>query len=440
MDPAYATRSATQEVPGDAAARAVAAPALFPRRQGGRAWPRWWTTTTRTLKLKLTRRAEEGPGRVPEVDLRRGGRCGSLRFRSAPPQTRMLVQFRDVMRLPGRALLRLPATLLAALLAHPSAAAGLRSRSSSIPTWPATWTTWARSPCCTPWPTSARRRSWPWASPRATNTWGPAWTRSTPGTAGRTSRSAISAGSRWAIRRTQASRTESKYAAAVAKAFPHDLAKSSDAPDAALLYRKVLAAQADASVVIVSVGFLTNLKSLLDTPADAISPLDRRGARPAQGPALGLHGREVSGRAIRQRRRRVQPAHRHGGLGPGPRRLAHADRPVRLRDRHAGDDRASGCGRCRSRIPCAPPIFISTGWRTARAGIRRPCCTRSGERRAYWTESETGLCLMHVRGRSGYNEWIPTAAQEPPLPDREDAPGGRRPCHRRLDDAAARYC
>ena len=27
---------------------------------------------------------------------------------------------------------------------------------------------------------------------------------------------------------------------------------------------------------------------------------------------------------------------------------------------------------------------------------------------AYWTESETGLALMHVFGRSGYNEWIPT--------------------------------
>jgi inosine-uridine nucleoside N-ribohydrolase len=66
--------------------------------------------------------------------------------------------------------------------------------------------------------------------------------------------------------------TESKYTAAVGKAFPHRLAKSSDAPDAALLYRKVLAAQPDASVVIVSVGFLSNLRSLLDTPPDAISP------------------------------------------------------------------------------------------------------------------------------------------------------------------------
>src|SRR5438477_2520601 len=65
----------------------------------------------------------------------------------------------------------------------------------------------------------------------------------------------------------------SKYAEAVARAFPHRLARSSDAPEAALLYRKVLAAQPDASVVIVSVGFLTNLRALLDTPADGVSPL-----------------------------------------------------------------------------------------------------------------------------------------------------------------------
>ncbi|HEV7500828.1 MAG TPA: nucleoside hydrolase, partial [Vicinamibacteria bacterium] len=63
----------------------------------------------------------------------------------------------------------------------------------------------------------------------------------------------------------------SKYAEAVGRSFPHRLARSSDAPDAALLYRRILAAQPDASVVIVSVGFLTNLKALLDTPPDAIS-------------------------------------------------------------------------------------------------------------------------------------------------------------------------
>ncbi len=45
------------------------------------------------------------------------------------------------------------------------------------------------------------------------------------------------------------------------------------APDANLVYRRVLAAAPDHSVVICTVGFLTNVRRLLETPADAISPL-----------------------------------------------------------------------------------------------------------------------------------------------------------------------
>lgn len=44
-------------------------------------------------------------------------------------------------------------------------------------------------------------------------------------------------------------------------------------PDGHILYRKLLAAQPDNSVTIISVGFLTNLARLLDTPADEYSPL-----------------------------------------------------------------------------------------------------------------------------------------------------------------------
>ena len=47
-------------------------------------------------------------------------------------------------------------------------------------------------------------------------------------------------------------------------------------PDADQLYRKILSKQADQSVVIISVGFSTNLARLLDTKADSYSPLDGR--------------------------------------------------------------------------------------------------------------------------------------------------------------------
>ena len=58
--------------------------------------------------------------------------------------------------------------------------------------------------------------------------------------------------------------------------FPHDLISGADAPDASTLLRKTLAGQPDGSVVIVQVGFSTNLARLLDTPADDISPLTGR--------------------------------------------------------------------------------------------------------------------------------------------------------------------
>jgi inosine-uridine nucleoside N-ribohydrolase len=56
-------------------------------------------------------------------------------------------------------------------------------------------------------------------------------------------------------------------------AYPHALKKSADAPDAVALLRKVLAAQPDGSVVIIQVGFATNLARLLDSTADVASPL-----------------------------------------------------------------------------------------------------------------------------------------------------------------------
>lgn len=56
--------------------------------------------------------------------------------------------------------------------------------------------------------------------------------------------------------------------------YPHDLASGADSVEATQLLRQVLSRQADQSVVIVQVGFSTNLARLLDSPADDHSPLD----------------------------------------------------------------------------------------------------------------------------------------------------------------------
>lgn len=56
--------------------------------------------------------------------------------------------------------------------------------------------------------------------------------------------------------------------------YPHTLQSSADAPDAIETYRKILSAQPDTSVTVVTVGFLTNLARLLDSRPDENSPLD----------------------------------------------------------------------------------------------------------------------------------------------------------------------
>jgi hypothetical protein len=68
----------------------------------------------------------------------------------------------------------------------------------------------------------------------------------------------------------------SAYAQKVAEEFPHDCPGGDAAPDALPIYRRLLAAEPDASVVIVTVGDLTNMRLLVESAPDAISPLSGR--------------------------------------------------------------------------------------------------------------------------------------------------------------------
>lgn len=67
---------------------------------------------------------------------------------------------------------------------------------------------------------------------------------------------------------------ESLYARQVAEEFPGTLASSGDALDAVSQYRKLLASQPDKSVVVLTVGYLTNLRDLLASVPDQFSPLN----------------------------------------------------------------------------------------------------------------------------------------------------------------------
>jgi inosine-uridine nucleoside N-ribohydrolase len=61
----------------------------------------------------------------------------------------------------------------------------------------------------------------------------------------------------------------SRYAKRIAENYPQDLGTGEEARDATELYREVLSAQPDGNVVILSVGYLTNLSKLLASPPDS---------------------------------------------------------------------------------------------------------------------------------------------------------------------------
>jgi hypothetical protein len=205
--------------------------------------------------------------------------------------------------------------------------------------------------------------------------------------------------------------TPSKYAEAVARAFPHDLQRSSDAPEAAALYRRLLAAQPDRSVTIVTVGFLTNLRNLLDSRPDAYSPLD--------GEAL-----------VRQK---VKQWVCMGGIFPG------GTFPDGGGEYNVMWD-TSASVRAVNDWP-TPVVFsgfeigarIKVGARlknTPEGNPVRACYLHYNglqDREAwdltavlyavrgagdYWTLSEPGLCLMHARVPHGFNEWIPAPQKQ----------------------------
>lgn len=55
--------------------------------------------------------------------------------------------------------------------------------------------------------------------------------------------------------------------------YPHKIKKNSEVPGAVEVYRKILARQPDNSVTIITVGFLTNIAALLQSPPDEFSSL-----------------------------------------------------------------------------------------------------------------------------------------------------------------------
>ena len=62
------------------------------------------------------------------------------------------------------------------------------------------------------------------------------------------------------------------WADSIVAKYPHSIKTTAEVSDAVDIYRKILSTQADNSVTIVTVGFLTNLNNLLKSEPDNISP------------------------------------------------------------------------------------------------------------------------------------------------------------------------
>ncbi|HOA60812.1 MAG: nucleoside hydrolase [Verrucomicrobia bacterium] len=220
-------------------------------------------------------------------------------------------------------------------------------------------------------------------------------------------------GHRYGYRNTKDSdrETPSQYAETVAKKFPHDLERSSDAPDAALLSRKLLAAQPDRSVTIVTVGFLTNLRNLLDSQPDESSPLD--------GEAL-----------VKQK---VKQWVCMGGIFPSGRFpdgqgeynfmydtvasvRAVNDWPTPVVFSGFAIGAAIKVGARLVETPEANPVRMCyqlyNGLKDREAWDLTAVLYAVRGASNYWTLSEPGFCLMHARVTHGYNEWIPTPQKQ----------------------------
>lgn len=67
-----------------------------------------------------------------------------------------------------------------------------------------------------------------------------------------------------------------KWTEALVAKYPHRIKSTKDVPCSVEVYRKILASEPDTSVVIITVGFLTNLANLLESKPDEYSQLNGR--------------------------------------------------------------------------------------------------------------------------------------------------------------------
>lgn len=200
----------------------------------------------------------------------------------------------------------------------------------------------------------------------------------------------------------------SKYTEEIARRFRHDLRSAKAAPDATAVYRRVLAGQPDRSVVVVTVGFLSNLKNLLDSPADASSPL----------PGEDLVRRKV-------RLWVCMGGKFPDGLWPDGGSEYNIGYDTYASVRVVNDwptpavfsgfeiGAALKTGARLAQLPEESPVraayWLFNGLQNRESWDQSAVLYAVRGARDYWKESEPGLNLVHARVGQGYNQWLACA-------------------------------
>jgi inosine-uridine nucleoside N-ribohydrolase len=197
----------------------------------------------------------------------------------------------------------------------------------------------------------------------------------------------------------------------VAKSFPHDLTSSSEAPDAVVVMRRALAAQPDSSVTLVSVGFLTNFRNLLDSPPDSASPLS---------------GEQLIKKKVKQwvcmGGKFPQGQFPDGGgeynvmwdTVASVRAINDWPTPIVFSGFEIGARVFSGARL--KETPATNPVRACyqhyNGLKNRESWDLTAVLYAVRGARDYWTLSEPGFCLMRQRVTHGFNDWIPTPLKQ----------------------------
>ena len=199
---------------------------------------------------------------------------------------------------------------------------------------------------------------------------------------------------------------------------------SSDAPDATAVYRRVLAAQPDKSVVICSVGFLNNLRFLIESSPDGLSPMDGK----------TLVAKKVK-LWVAMACKYPSGAEYNSKSDPESSRIAFENwpTPIVFTDYDYGRDCFAGRAVAESGDAGNPVADVFRGGLPSRAEISRDAARhlRGGHGlggRAAWDETAVLIAVRGTKpyfnvergtyrmvGKDGSNEWVPDAAGGPHL-------------------------